>query len=304
MKIVTTAILLVITLIVAIYFSLQYGTSLNDLELHGLKVLVIICAISSLYCFLIGEWTANNSQVDKLWSILPPVYVWLIAYYSEWNHRLVLMAILTSLWGIRLTYNFSLKGAYQLKFWLGEEDYRWKILKKKPEFQAKWKWTLFNLFFISLYQNFLILLFTLPALIALQFKQIPLTMWDYLFSILMLVFIVLEAIADLQMWKFQNEKLDPEFNSSNQHKRGFIQSGLWAYSRHPNYFAEQSIWLCFYLIAAAASGQWLNWSITGLILLVLLFQGSANFSEEISASKYPEYQNYQKTVSKFIPWFK
>lgn len=77
---------------------------------------------------------------------MPILYVWIVTYASEFNIRLVVMAILVSIWGIRLSFNFALKGAYHWKFWAGEEDYRWKVLRQKPEFQAKWKWTLFNLF--------------------------------------------------------------------------------------------------------------------------------------------------------------
>jgi len=54
----------------------------------------------------------------------------------------------------------------------------------------------------------------------------------------------------------------------------------------------------------SATGLWANWSIAGAVLLVLLFIGSSNFSEEISANKYPDYKNYQKKVPRFIPFLK
>ncbi len=86
--------------------------------------------------------------------------------------------------------------------------------------------------------------------------------------------------------------------------RGFIWEGLWKIVRHPNYASEQAIWISFYLFSVAASGEWLNWSLTGSILLILLFLGSSNFSEEISAKKYPAYQDYQQKVPRFIPFLK
>jgi steroid 5-alpha reductase family enzyme len=85
------------------------------------------------------------------------------------------------------------------------------------------------------------------------------------------------------------------------YKQGFLDQGLWSLSRHPNYFAEQNIWISFYLFSVAASGQWLNWSIAGCLLLLVLFQGSSEFSEEISSSKYPKYKEYQKRVRRFLP---
>ena len=50
----------------------------------------------------------------------------------------------------------------------------------------------------------------------------------------------------------------------------------------------------------AASGQWFNWTIAGCLLLIVLFQGSSAFSEEISADKYPEYADYQRKVARFL----
>lgn len=305
MKIISTAFILGLTLLAVPLFSYFFGTALGTQEWELIHRLLWVAGISAMLCFVVGELTRKNSQVDKLWSILPIVYVWLVAIEGEYSPRLVLMAVLATIWGVRLTANFALKGAYRLRFWEGEEDYRWKILRQKAEFQPAWKWTLFNLFFISGYQNVLILLFTLPSVVALQYRDTPLGIPDLLVAVFMLAFIAFEAMADIQHWKFQSEKwrrIHSGVELTDDHKKGFLDKGLWAYSRHPNYFAEQAIWICFYLFGAVASGQWFNWSITGCLLLVLLFQGSSQFSEEISAAKYPEYGKYQQAVPRFIPF--
>ncbi|MCX6281150.1 MAG: DUF1295 domain-containing protein [Bacteroidetes bacterium] len=304
MKIITTAILLGITLLAVPLFSYFFGTALGPLELGALYTLIIIVSIVIAYSFIVGELTRNNSQVDKLWSLLPIVYTWVVAAYGDFTARLVVMSTLVTLWGLRLTINFAMKGAYSWCFWAGEEDYRWLVLRQKPEFKPRWKWTLFNLFFISGYQLVLILLFTLPTIVALQNINTPIGIFDYVVAASMFFFILLETIADIQQWNFQSKKwakikAGEELNGDL--KKGFLDKGLWAYSRHPNYFAEQSIWVCFYLFSIAASGEWFNWSIAGCLLLIVLFQGSSSFSEEISASKYPEYPGYQKKVPRFFP---
>jgi hypothetical protein len=70
---------------------------------------------------------------------------------------------------------------------------------------------------------------------------------------------------------------------------GFLETGLWAYSRHPNFFCEQAIWWVVYAFAVAADvGCW-NVTLAGPVLLTLLFRGSANFTESITAGKYPAY---------------
>ncbi len=305
MKIISTAIILMLTIIVVPLSSYFFGVSLGPVEWQALQILMIITAIVIAYTFVVGEITNNNSQVDKLWSIVPIVYVWVIAAYGNYSPRLVLMGVLVTLWGMRLTTNFALKGAYQWRFWAGEEDYRWKVLRQKPEFSPRWKWTLFNLFFISGYQNILILLITLPGLIALQNNNVPMGAFDYVLSILFLYFLVFETIADVQHWKFQSKKwamIKAGEELTGDYKKGFLDKGLWAYSRHPNYFAEQSVWICFYFFSVAAGGYWFNWSIAGALLLIVLFMGSSSFSEEISAGKYPEYKEYQKKVFRFLPF--
>jgi steroid 5-alpha reductase family enzyme len=305
MKIISTAILLVITLLAVPVFSYFFGTAPGPAELKALNTLLIIMAIVIAYCFIAGELTKNNSQVDKLWSILPVAYAWVVADFSDYAPRLVLMSVLVTLWGVRLTVNFALKGAYQWRFWTGEEDYRWLVLRQKPEFNPRWKWTLFNLFFISGYQNVLILLFTLPTIVALQNITVPLGIIDFSAAGLIIFFIAYETLADIQHWNFQSKKwalIKAGKELAGDYKKGFLDKGLWAYSRHPNYFAEQAIWVCFYLFSVAAGGQWFNWSIAGSLLLIVLFQGSSNFSEEISAGKYPAYSDYQKRVPRFLPF--
>ena len=79
---------------------------------------------------------------------------------------------------------------------------------------------------------------------------------------------------------------------------------LWGCSRHPNYFAEQAIWVCFYLLSVAAGIGIVNWSVIGALLLIVLFQGSSSLAEEISGGKYPEYEQYCKSIPRFFPSFK
>lgn len=297
-----TALLLLLTLaIIPIAFYLD--EPLTDFQVGILYDLIIIYLFAASACFIISTITDNYSQVDKLWSTIPVVYVWFIASRSGFEARPLLMAVLVSFWAIRLSYNFARRGGYSWKFWTGEQDYRWPVLKAKPEFAARWKWVLFNLFFISFYQMALILFFTLPALKSVGSG--PLTSIDLFLALIFLTFLVLETIADQQQWNFQKEKyrlIKENKSLPENYKKGFISDGLWKYVRHPNYAAEQAIWIVFYLFSVVATGNWINWSVTGCILLVLLFLGSSDFSESISSSRYPEYPDYKSKVPRFIPF--
>lgn len=304
MKIIGTAILLFFSLLIVPVLIHLFGPPPGDIELNALKTLIIITAIVIAYSFVVGELTSNNSQVDKLWSIMPIVYTWVVAGYGNFAPKLVLMGILVTIWGVRLTINFGMKGAYQWRFWTGEEDYRWKVLRKKPEFDKRWKWTLFNLFFISGYQNILVLLITLPSIIVFQNINKPIGIFDIIIAGLMFSFIVFETIADIQQWRFQKKKhamIKAGAELSNDFKQGFLSKGLWNRCRHPNYFAEMSVWITFYLFSVVVNYELLNWSIVGCLLLVILFIGSTKFTEEISSGKYPDYAGYKKNRHRFIP---
>lgn len=297
-----TVLFLLFSLVAIPLLTYYTDTSPTQLQSSIIDSILLVYVIAATLCFVVSSITKNYSQVDKLWSIIPIVYVWIATVKAGFEPRLILMASLTTIWGIRLTYNFNRRGGYTLKFWEGEEDYRWAILRAKPEFSAKWKWTAFNLLFISFYQMGLIMLFTFPIIKAVQ--GTPLGIWDLLLTTLFLGFVLYEYIADEQQWRYQTEKyrrIEAKEELTGVYKKGFIDTGLWSKSRHPNYFAEQSIWIIFYLFSVVATGSYFNWSIAGCILLILLFQGSANFSEGVSASKYPDYQDYQKKTGKFLP---
>lgn len=126
---------------------------------------------------------------------------------------------------------------------------------------------------------------------------------DWLLAALYVGLVVFETIADQQQWNFQAEKkrrLAGGENLDDDYARGFITSGLWARSRHPDYFAEQSIWVVFFLFSVAATGR-PNRTLAGCLALILLFQGSSRLSEGLQAGKYPGYPDYQKRVPQFVP---
>ncbi|MBE2247039.1 MAG: DUF1295 domain-containing protein [Candidatus Competibacteraceae bacterium] len=299
-----TIIVLILTLILLPIATFYLDDPLTAEQLQALQVCLIMYASVSLLCFVVAEITRNCSQVDKLWSIMPLVYVWYIASQSGFDNRLVLMAVMVTLWGARLTFNFGRKGGYTWRIWAGEEDYRWEVLRKNPALKGPVRWGLFNLIFISFYQQGLILLFSLPALVALKSAGTPLSIFDYIIAAVMLGFIIIETIADQQQWNFQKQKhkiLQSGQNLPPPYSAGFVQSGLWKWSRHPNYMAEQAVWIVFYFFSVSATGQWFNWSMAGFLLLIILFQGSSDFSEKISSSKYPAYVDYIKKTGRFIP---
>ena len=303
---VLTAVIVLILTALAIFRS---DYSFTERQKETLKILMIVCGCSVAYCFIVGEIVQNFSQMDKLWSILPIAYVWIVAIRGEMKLRLVIFALIVTAWGIRLTINFARKGAYRLKFWEGEEDYRWSIVRKSGFFRKPFMWTLFNLFFISFYQNLLVLAICFPALACME-SNVPLGFWDIMAILFAILFLMLESVADEYQWDFQQtkKKLLAEYGELSSlpapYHLGFNTTGPWGFMRHPNYLGEQGIWLSLFLFAVGAGVTRhgiFHWSLAGPLLLVLLFVGSSELGESISLKKYPRYKDYIAEVHKYIP---
>ena len=299
-------ILLIATICIAVYlvvYSQLFTFDFSPNQLEAFYSMLYLYLGAATYCFIAGELTKNYSQVDRLWSTIPIVYCWYFTYASGMDERLILMSTLVSIWGIRLSFNFARKGGFSLLPWKGAEDYRWEILQRDvPALKMKLNWSLFNFFFISFYQMGLIFLFSLPILSAWQGDS-EMTNKDLLVAAVMLSLIIIQTIADEQQHKYQTKKyklIRENKELFGNYKKGFIDTGLWKFSRHPNYTCEQLIWITFYFFSVSATGEFLNWSVIGCLLLVLLFYFSTKFSEGISSKKYPEYKYYQKNTPMFI----
>ena len=198
-----TALLLIFTLIVVPVVAFNFDEPLTNLQQTTLNKLLIVYGIAAAACFVISTITNNYSQVDKLWSIIPVPYAWIVAVDADYEPRLLLMAILVSIWAARLTYNFNRRGGYSWKFWEGDEDYRWAILRQKPGLTSPFLWMLFNLFFISAYQMGLILLMTLPTVKSMNGGALGI--FDWVLAILFIGFVVMEYVAKTQS-KIPEEK--------------------------------------------------------------------------------------------------
>jgi steroid 5-alpha reductase family enzyme len=265
--------------------------------------LLTVMLATAVLCFAVSEITRNYSQVDKLWSLMPVVYGIIAIFYSP-SPRIWIMSVLVAAWGFRLSYNFYRKGGYNIVPWKGEEDYRWQIMRNNPALKGRLRFGIFNLLFISFYQHFLILLFSSPLIIAAGNSNTDLNLIDVMAGSLMLIFLIIESISDNQLFRFHKIKkgiIQSEGIWSESLKKGFMSEGLFRFVRHPNFASEQAIWISFYFFGVAASGKWINWTIAGPVLLVLLFIGSSELTERISSGKYPAYSDYKKEVPKFIP---
>ena len=219
-------------------------------------------------------------------------------------------AYLCSVEQIRLTFNYWRKGGYSI----GSEDYRWQIVRSKVN--NGFLFMIFNFSFIAVAQSLLLLLITAPTyvFVVVAQNQGPETfgLTDLAFSRAAFFFIIIEFFADQQQWNFHTAKHEYQTNAripeqfKDQYtpedlERGFVVSGLWSWSRHPNFVAEQAVWLTMYAWCAFRTETYASWAGIGVLGYLAIFQGSTRLTESISASKYSEYSEYQARVGRFIP---
>lgn len=278
---------------------------------------------------VVSEINKNYSQVDRVWSILPTVYNLHYAVYSHMagvhTARLDAVLILSTLWSVsllpefyslaadilqtRLTYNYFRKGGYSI----GSEDYRWAIIK---DYAGPTLMFLFNILFISVAQSLLLMIITTPTYILLLTERLamydgPIKSWDLVDTVvagIIFTCIAVSYVADQQQWNFHLAKDSYQKSARVPHgwhradlDRGFLTKGLFAYSRHPNFTAEQGVWVMLYLWSCLATNTSYNWTGIGAAAYLFLFQASTWLTELLSAKKYPEYKQYRKLVGKFLP---
>jgi steroid 5-alpha reductase family enzyme len=267
-----------------------------NLVMTPLIVVLIIAGVACAFAWLASLVTGDTSWVDRSWSIVPVIYLWVFAGYAHFtNARLDVMASVVTIWGARLTFNFARRGGYS-----GVEDYRWAVLRAR---MSRWQFQIFNFFFIVIYQNVILVLITLPAYTAYENRaRTPYGALDVVLAVLFVACTVGETIADQQQWNFQAVKL-LSITAGRTPETQFLQTGLFRFSRHPNYFFEIAQWWILFFMGTVAAASVLQWTVLGPVLLSALFVGSTIFTEEITLSRYPEYARYQQHTSPVVPWF-
>lgn len=208
--------------------SLRDGTACYS-RYDSLTVGFAICLFFTTYCFVWSIVGKNCSKVDQIWSIVPVLYCWhFFVHYSLNNkavhYRLLLLSILVTLWGARLTFNFARKNGYGT-FFEHEEDYRWPILRKLMHPVV---FLLFNISFIASYQNLLLYYIAAPAYVVMK-GPTDNNVYDILVGGLFSIMLLIETVADEQHWIFQSYKhsLSPEERLKDADpqvsQRGFLQ---------------------------------------------------------------------------------
>jgi steroid 5-alpha reductase family enzyme len=194
-----------------------------------------------------------------------------------------LLTTLVVVWGFRL-------GFYLLLRWQREGvDGRYLNLIKK----AKGNVHLYTLQYVFLLQGALMWIVSLPIQLGGYGATGPLGALAMAGAVLSVIGILFESIGDWQLFQFKRQPL-------NQGK--VLDTGLWRYTRHPNYFGDLCFWWGCYLIACEAPYGWM--AIPGPLVmsfLLIKWSGAALLERRVQRSR-PDYADYMRRTSAFIPW--
>jgi steroid 5-alpha reductase family enzyme len=223
----------------------------------------------------------NVNIVDSLWSLffLIASSVYLTMGGQITTSSLLLFGLIAS-WALRLSLHLTVRNAGK------GEDRRYAAMRAaNPKFNGQSLFTVFGL------QAVLAWLISMPLAAAL-IEPAPLQMLHLVGIAVFLFGFFFEAAADWQLARF---KADP------RNKGRVLDSGLWRYSRHPNYFGEGVIWWGFYLFAVASGAAWTGFAPLLMTFLLLKVSGVTLLEKDIQ-DRRPDYRRYKQNTSAFIPW--
>ncbi len=243
-------------------------------------------AVMMLILYLIQRKTKDAGIVDAGWASGLGLTAIFYAYHVEgYTVRIWIVAMVAAVWSFRLAYYIFVDRV------LGkEEDGRYQTLRENRGDKAQ----LFFFFFFQ-FQALLVVLFSVPFLVAMRNSTPHLTAFDIAGIFIWFLAVFGESIADRQLAQFRGK---PE------NKGKTCKVGLWRYSRHPNYFFEWLHWWTYVLIGISAPWGWIT-LLGPVLMLFFLFKitGIPYTEAQAIKSRGDDYREYQRTTSVFIPWF-
>lgn len=257
-----------------------------------MSIILINAFLCSLVMFAAWRWQCRVNDagiVDVAWATLMSLVA--VSYALNLNGDVLVrvsVGMVMGLWYARLALFLFKRVRHDQKTGYGE-DGRYKNLR------AYWgdKANFYHFFFFQ-FQAFLVVLFTLPVFVIAQYKT-PQILFIVLALVLAFIAFVGVRISDKQLYKF---RIEPD------NKGKVCNSGLWKYSRHPNYFFEWLHWFAYPIMGIGSAYGIYLWLAPILMLLFLYFiTGIPHTERQSIQSRGQHYIDYQKQTSAFVPWF-
>jgi len=235
----------------------------------------------SVIGWLISVAKRDVGIVDSLWSLFFLLAAIVFAgTASTYGPRAVLLFAMVAFWSLRLSAYITWRNH-------GEpEDRRYQAIRAAHEPGFAWK----SFFIVFALQGVLAAIIVAPLIVGIG-SGASLTIVDAMGVALWAFGFAFEAIGDYQLARF---KADPA-------NRGRVMdTGLWRYTRHPNYFGEATLWWGYYLVAVAAGGWWTIFSPLLMTFLLLKVSGVRLLEKDIGERR-PAYADYIAHTNAFFP---
>jgi steroid 5-alpha reductase family enzyme len=255
-------------------------------QLHPLWAMFVAHVLSTLVVFAFSLTRKNSSFFDPYWSVIPAftvLYWGGLDTIAEWGARRWLLVVLVNLWSWRLTFNWW-------RQWKGLEHEDWRYVDLRAKTGPWFFWV--NLSGIHLFPAVLVFMGCMPMWVAMGSSTETFGAFEGLGAAVMVIAVWFEATADRQLH---------EYRASGPPAGDYIHSGLWRYSRHPNYFGEITFWWGVWLYGLGTSLD-AAWMVMGAVSMVLLFRFiSIPMIERRTLAKRPRYAECQRTTSMIVP---
>lgn len=248
---------------------------------HPYITALLVILAGAVASWLVSVLKKDVSFVDSLWSLFFLIAAVVFALDAQpLSLRGKLVFALVAIWALRLALHITVRN------WGEPEDYRYQSIRANndPGFAFKSLYIVFGL------QGVLAWLVAMPLLPAIA-SDAPLTVIDGIAIALWLTGFVFEAVGDYQL---------TQFKARDDSRGRVLDTGLWKYTRHPNYFGEFCMWWSFYLFAVASGGWWSIASPLLMSFLLLKVSGVAMLENTIT-DRRPRYAEYIRRTNAFFP---
>lgn len=228
----------------------------------------------------------NASIVDIFWGIgFVVVNTFYVFHLDKIEPRNIVLSILVAIWGLRLAIYLALRN-------IGKgEDFRYQEFRKNYGEKRYWWLSYFQVFLL---QGVLILIVSLP-LFGVHYSGFSgeLFWLDYIAILIWTIGFIFEAGGDYQLYRFKKKQ---------KNKGEILKTGLWKYTRHPNYFGDTFVWWSYAMFSIAAGGYWQIIGAIVMTLLIIKVSGVALLEKTLQETK-PKYKEYVAKTNSFFPWF-
>lgn len=253
------------------------------LSILGMNLVIILGIM--LVLWLVSLVIKDVSIVDVFWGLGFVILAWITFFRTQgYPARNLLLTLLISAWGLRLALYIGWRNRGK------GEDPRYTAWRKQYG-QNFWWISLFKVFVL---QSVILWIISLTVQMGQMASHPPtITVFDWMGAMVWGIGFFFEALSDWQMARFK---------SRPENKSLVMDKGLWALSRHPNYFGETLVWWGLFIIGLSSIKN--IWTvISPLVITYLLLKVSGvPLLENDLKKRRPEYETYIQRTSSFIPW--